>query len=100
MRGSMVDRGDDPLVGRLLDGRYSLVRRVARGGTATVYEARDLRLQRVCAVKVMHPDLGDPDEFRARFVREAHAGARLSHPHGVGAAPQGAAPGVSVSVIV
>jgi len=77
------------LVGRLLDDRYSLVRRVARGGTATVYEARDLRLERVCAVKVMQPDLGDPDEFRARFVREAHAAARLSHPNVVAVTDQG-----------
>jgi eukaryotic-like serine/threonine-protein kinase len=84
-----VDRGADPLVGRLLDDRYSLVRRVARGGTATVYEARDLRLERVCAVKVMHPDLGDPDEFRARFVREAHAAARLSSPNVVAVTDQG-----------
>ena len=89
-----MDRGADPLVGRLLDGRYSLVRRVARGGTATVYEARDLRLQRVCAVKVMHPDLGDPGEFRARFVREAHAAARLSHPNVVAVTDQGDDQGV------
>src|SRR3712207_8384997 len=94
MRGSMVDRGDDPQVGRTLDVRYALVRRVARGGTATVYEARDLRLQRVCAVKVMHPDLGDPDEFRARFVREAHAAARLSHPNVVAVTDQGDDQGV------
>ena len=89
-----MDRGADPLVGRLLDDRYSLVRRVARGGTATVYEARDLRLQRVCAVKVMHPDLGDPEEFRARFVREAHAAARLSHPNVVAVTDQGDDQGV------
>ena len=89
-----MDRGADPLVGRLLDQRYSLVRRVARGGTATVYEARDLRLQRVCAVKVMHPDLGDPEEFRARFVREAHAAARLSHPNVVAVTDQGDDQGV------
>ena len=89
-----MDRGADPLVGRLLDGRYSLVRRVARGGTATVYEARDLRLQRVCAVKVMHADLGDPEEFRARFVREAHAAARLSHPNVVAVTDQGDDQGV------
>ncbi len=89
-----MDRGADPLVGRLLEGRYSLVRRVARGGTATVYEAHDLRLQRVCAVKVMHADLGDPEEFRARFVREAHAAARLSHPNVVAVTDQGDDAGV------
>ena len=55
--------------------------RIARGGMASVYEATDLRLDRTVAVKVMHPGLGDDDEFAARFVREARAAARLSHPN-------------------
>ena len=63
----------DPMVGRLLDGRYRIGPRIARGGMATVYEATDLRLDRVVAVKIMHPGLGDDDEFAARFVREARA---------------------------
>src|SRR3954452_23264042 len=75
-RTSAVDRGADPLVGRVLDGRYRVTRRVARGGMATVYEAHDLRLQRDCAVKVMHNGLGDDQAFAARFVREAHSAAR------------------------
>jgi len=83
------DRAGDPLVGRTLDRRYALNRRIARGGMATVYEARDLRLDRICAVKVMHTDLGDDEDFGARFVREAHASARLSHPHVVSVTDQG-----------
>ena len=63
----------DPLVGRVLDGRYRIGPRIARGGMASVYEATDLRLDRTVAVKVMHPGLGDDDEFAARFVREARA---------------------------
>ena len=70
----------DPLTGRLLDGRYRIGPRIARGGMASVYEATDLRLDRTVAVKVMHPGLGDDDEFAARFVREARAAARLSPP--------------------
>ena len=61
----------DPLVGRLLDGRYRISGRIARGGMATVYEAMDLRLDRTVAVKVMHPGLGDDDERR---VQEAVTG--------------------------
>ena len=79
----------DPMTGRLLDGRYRVGPRIARGGMASVYEAVDLRLDRVVAVKVMHPGLGDDDEFAARFVREARAAARLSHPHVVGVHDQG-----------
>ena len=74
----------DPLTGRLLDRRYRIGPRIARGGMASVYEATDLRLDRTVAVKVMHPGLGDDDEFAARFVREARAAARLSHPNVVG----------------
>lgn len=84
----------DPLVGRLLDRRYRVGPRIARGGMASVYEATDIRLDRVVAVKVMHPGLGDDDEFAARFVREARAAARLSHPNVVGVHDQGEEDGV------
>ena len=77
------------MVGRLLDGRYRIGPRIARGGMASVYEATDIRLDRTVAVKVMHPGLGDDDEFAARFVREARAAARLSHPNVVAVYDQG-----------
>ena len=85
--------GADPITGRLLDGRYRIGPRIARGGMASVYEATDIRLDRVVAVKVMHPGLGDDDEFAARFVREARAAARLSHPNVVAVYDQGAEDG-------
>ncbi|MBL0747501.1 PASTA domain-containing protein [Nocardioides sp. G10] len=56
---------------------------------ASVYEATDIRLDRTVAVKVMHPGLGDDQEFAERFVREARAAARLNHPHVVGVYDQG-----------
>ena len=73
----------------MLDGRYLIGSRIARGGMATVYEATDLRLDRTVAVKVMHPGLGDDDEFAARFVAEARAAAKLSHPNVVAVFDQG-----------
>ena len=79
----------DPIIGRVLDGRYRIGPRIARGGMATVYEAKDLRLERTCAVKVMHAGLGDDDDFASRFVREARSAARLSHPNVVGVYDQG-----------
>jgi eukaryotic-like serine/threonine-protein kinase len=86
-----VDRpgGSDPLVGRLLDRRYLVGARIARGGMATVYEATDLRLERTVAVKVMPHALADDEEFSTRFVREARAAARLSHPNVVTVYDQG-----------
>ena len=80
----------DPLVGRVLDGRYRVEARIARGGMASVYVAMDTRLDRTVAVKVMHPALADDEEFVARFIREARAAARLSHPNVVAVYDQGA----------
>lgn len=79
----------DPLVGRTLDGRYQIEQRVARGGMATVYRAHDTRLDRTVAIKVMHTGMGDDDAFAERFVREARAAAKLSHPNVVAVHDQG-----------
>ncbi|MFE5944935.1 Stk1 family PASTA domain-containing Ser/Thr kinase [Streptomyces sp. NPDC056480] len=80
----------DPLVGRLLDGRYRVDARIAVGGMATVYRAVDTRLDRVLALKVMHPALATDAAFVERFIREAKSVARLSHPNVVGVFDQGA----------
>ncbi|MEP6760580.1 MAG: protein kinase, partial [Sporichthyaceae bacterium] len=80
----------DPLVGRVLDGRYHVESRLARGGMATVYLALDRRLDRTIAVKVMHPQLAEDEEFVSRFIREAKSAARLSHPNVVAVYDQGA----------
>jgi len=79
----------DPLVGHVLDGRYEILRKLARGGMATVYLASDRRLTRTVAVKVMHDNLGGDAEFVTRFDREARAAARLSHPNVVAVFDQG-----------
>jgi len=79
----------DPMVGRLLDGRYQIRSRIARGGMATVYLATDLRLERKVAVKVMHSHLADDAAFRERFIREARSAARLAHPNVVAVFDQG-----------
>jgi eukaryotic-like serine/threonine-protein kinase len=78
-----------PPVGRLLDGRYRVEAALARGGMATVYSALDTRLERVVALKVMHPELAVDDEFVERFIAEARSAARLSHPNVVGVFDQG-----------
>ncbi|WP_164986169.1 Stk1 family PASTA domain-containing Ser/Thr kinase [Streptomyces roseicoloratus] len=80
----------DPLVGRLLDGRYRVDARIAVGGMATVYRALDTRLDRELALKVMHPDLATDAAFVERFMREAKSVARLAHPNVVGVFDQGA----------
>ncbi|WP_042386024.1 Stk1 family PASTA domain-containing Ser/Thr kinase [Streptacidiphilus melanogenes] len=79
----------DPLIGRVLDGRYRVEQRVAVGGMATVYRGVDTRLDRVVALKVMHPGFAADPEFVERFIREAKAVAKLSHPNVVGVFDQG-----------
>ncbi|MFD7165690.1 Stk1 family PASTA domain-containing Ser/Thr kinase [Streptomyces violascens] len=80
----------DPLVGQVLDGRYRVDARIAVGGMATVYRAVDTRLDRVLALKVMHPGLAADASFVERFIREAKSVARLAHPNVVGVFDQGA----------
>ncbi|MCZ2402345.1 Stk1 family PASTA domain-containing Ser/Thr kinase [Paenarthrobacter sp. Z7-10] len=85
----MSEQPSDPLVDTLVDGRYHVHSKVARGGMATVYLATDLRLDRNVALKVLHPHLATDNSFLDRLRREAKAAARLSHPHVVGVLDQG-----------
>ncbi len=77
------------LTGELIDGRYQLLRQMAAGGMATIYEAIDTRLDRKVAVKIMHPHLAQDEQFVERFIREAKASAALSHPNIVSVQDQG-----------
>lgn len=79
----------DPMIGRLIDGRYEVRERVARGGMATVYRALDRRLDREVAVKVLYAHLAESEDFITRFRREARAAARLYHPNVVAVHDQG-----------
>jgi eukaryotic-like serine/threonine-protein kinase len=79
----------DPLLGRLVDRRYLIEGRVARGGMATVYQAMDQRLERPVAIKVMHPHLAEDEDFTRRFIQEARQAARLAHPNIVNVFDQG-----------
>ena len=83
----------DPLIGLLVDERYRVTRRLARGGMATVYVAQDERLDRPVALKVMHPHLADSDAFVERFRREARSAARIVHPGVVSVFDQGVVTG-------
>ncbi|ALJ20821.1 serine/threonine protein kinase [Microbacterium sp. No. 7] len=77
------------MIGRLIDNRYRVRARIARGGMATVYVATDLRLERRVAIKVMHGHLADDTVFQSRFIQEARAAARLADPHVVNVFDQG-----------
>src|ERR1041385_6205928 len=80
----MTDSAQHPLAQRLqepLGGTYTIEGEIGRGGMGVVYRARDERLQRRVAIKVLPPELAFQQEIRERFTREAQTAARLSHPH-------------------
>ena len=68
------------LIGRVL-GEYRVEEEIGRGGMGIVYKAHEATLQRTVALKVLPADLARDDVFVKRFVREARAAARLSHPN-------------------
>ena len=84
----------DPVVGLVLENRYRVERRLARGGMSTVYEGTDLRLDRPVAIKVMAEALASDPAFLASFNREARSAARLSHLNVVSVSDQGQDGGV------
>jgi serine/threonine-protein kinase len=80
----MTDSADKPLPVRLaeaLGDAYTIEGEVGRGGMGVVYRARDERLQRRVAIKVLPPELAFQKDIRERFTREAQTAARLSHPN-------------------
>src|SRR5690606_23651525 len=79
----------DALVGTTLAHRYRVESKIANGGMATVFLAHDLRLDRRVALKVMHANLARDPQFVQRFINEALAVAKLSHPNVVQVYDQG-----------
>lgn len=70
---------ENKYIGSILDDRYEILEIIGEGGMALVFKAKDLRLNRLVAVKIMREDLMDDEEFRSRFYAEAHAVAMLSN---------------------
>jgi serine/threonine protein kinase len=92
--------GNDPRPGRgelepgAVFGRYTITRRIGNGGMAAVYEARHTDLHKRVALKVLHKWLALRTDIVQRFVLEARAASRLSHPHVVGINDIGAIDGI------
>jgi serine/threonine-protein kinase len=89
----------DALIGALIDGRYRVDARLARGGMATVYTAMDERLARTVALKIIHPAQAHEENFVRRFTDEAKAIARLTHPNVVAVYDQGTHQGLPYLVL-
>ncbi len=86
--GSIAPAGSkrpDPLIGKVINGRFKILSLIARGGMGKVYRAEQAPLGRVCALKVLNPKYeGDEDpEFQRRFFLEASTASKLTHPNTV-----------------
>ena len=74
----------DPLIGQSIDhGRYELLRIIGEGGMGKVYEARQKRVDRLVAVKVLHSHWAKDPKLVARFKREALTASQFRHPNTV-----------------
>lgn len=71
----------DGWVGRIIDGRYRVMEKLAEGGMGSVFVAEHLTLGKLVALKIIHPTLAGDGDFAERFAREAMVSAKLDHPH-------------------
>ncbi|MCB9765649.1 MAG: protein kinase [Alphaproteobacteria bacterium] len=81
-----TDGRADPLIGRVLDGRYRILTMIAKGGMGRIYKAEQQPLNRIVALKVLSvppTDAGRGEDFRQRFYREASICSKLTHPNTV-----------------
>ena len=71
----------DPMLGKVVAGRYRLEARIGEGGMGVVYRARHVLIDRVVALKLIRPDLRGETHLRAWMLREARAANRVDHAH-------------------
>ncbi len=79
----LVDIGDDPMVGRTLEGRYTILAKLGAGSMGAVYRAKQHAMGREVAIKILRGDRAIDDSAKARFMREARANSLLASPNTV-----------------
>ncbi len=77
-------RPKDPFIGReILDGQFQVIQKIGTGGMGSVYKASQPAMNRMVAIKILHPKLANRKDLTSRFRREARAMSQLSHPNTV-----------------
>jgi serine/threonine-protein kinase len=79
--GGSKTASSDPMIGKVVAGRYRLEARLGEGGMGIVYRARHVLIERVVALKLIRPDLRGETHLRAWMLREARAANRVDHAH-------------------
>jgi serine/threonine protein kinase len=93
-------RGEvDPMIGQIVLDRYQIESELGSGAMGTVYKGKHIKLKRYVAVKVLHDDLVHEAGMLARFRREAHLAAKLSHPNVISVLDVGTSNGRQVMVM-
>ena len=93
-------RDDDPLIGAILDGRYTILHKIGHGGMGVVYAARHAVIERPLAIKVLRREAMRDEATIRRFVQEAKAASRINSPHIVDVTDFGTTPdGLTYSVM-
>lgn len=72
------------MTGKILDSRYEIIKKIGSGGMADVYMAKDILLDRIVAVKILHSNFAEDNDFIVRFRHEAQSAGKLTHPNIVG----------------
>jgi serine/threonine protein kinase len=80
-RVAQLSKPADPMLGRVIAGRYRLEQRIGEGGMGVVYRSRHVLIDRIVAVKLIRPDLRGETHLRAWMLREARAANRVDHAH-------------------
>ncbi|MCG8418976.1 MAG: serine/threonine protein kinase [Proteobacteria bacterium] len=73
----------DPWLGKIIDNRYHVLEVIGRGGMGVVYKVEHQRMGKIAAMKVLHNEYAEDQEVKSRFLREAEAVSRLTHPNTV-----------------
>ena len=74
---------EDPMIGRVIAGRYRLIEKLGQGGMGAVYKGQHVKINRLTAIKVLTSELVSNQEFIARFQREAEMASQIDHPNAV-----------------
>src|SRR5262245_37899061 len=73
----------DPMIGRILAGRFQLLEKLGQGGMGAVYKGQHIKMNRLTAIKILTSDLSHDPHFVTRFQREAEMASHIDHPNAV-----------------
>jgi len=100
MSAFALEAGPDPLLGKVLQDRYRVVRKLGEGGMGAVYEGEHLLIKKRVAIKVLHPQFATSPEIVARFHQEALAATAIGHEHIVEVNDMGRTPDGAIFMVL